>query len=94
MRRRRHATSWQPRARTSHRSGEGILERIFDGAEPPVAAEHRRAIASLPIALCDGLILQWLLDRDAVPGSQAMLAALAAVAAESGRVPPAPELRA
>jgi AcrR family transcriptional regulator len=61
-------------------AGEAILERIFEGADPPVALEHRRAIASLLIALCDGLILQWLLDRDAVPEGQAVLAALAAVA--------------
>jgi AcrR family transcriptional regulator len=66
-------------------AGEAILERIFDGAEPPVAADHRRAIASLLIALCDGLILQWLLDPDAVPDSQEMLAALAAVAPEYAR---------
>lgn len=60
-------------------AGEVILERIFEGADPPVAPEHRRALSSLLIALCDGLILQWLLDREAVPDGQAMLAALAAV---------------
>jgi AcrR family transcriptional regulator len=47
--------------------GEAMLERIFEGADPPVAPEHRRALSSVLLALCDGLILQWLLDRDAAP---------------------------
>jgi AcrR family transcriptional regulator len=70
-------------------AGEAILERVFEGADPPVPTEHRRTLASLLIALCDGLILQWLLDRDAVPDSEAMLAALAAVPPEYTRGLPA-----
>jgi BetI-type transcriptional repressor, C-terminal len=66
-------------------AGAAMLEHVFEGAEPPLAAEHRRTITSLLIALCDGLILQWLLDRDAIPNSQAMLDALAAVAAHHTR---------
>jgi AcrR family transcriptional regulator len=70
-------------------AGAVMLERIFEGADPPVALEHRRALSSLLIALCDGLILQWLLDRDAVPDGEAMLAALAAIAPEPRRGSPA-----
>lgn len=70
-------------------AGETVLERIFERADPSVAPEHRRALSSLLIALCDGLILQWLLDRDAVSDGQAMLAALAAVAPEYTRGLPA-----
>jgi AcrR family transcriptional regulator len=70
-------------------AGATILERIFESADPPIAPEHRRALSSILIALCDGLILQWLLDRGAVPDGQAMLAALAAVAPESTRELPA-----
>jgi AcrR family transcriptional regulator len=66
-------------------AGEAMLERIFESADPPVAPEHRRALSSMLLALCDGLILQWLLDRGAVPDGQAMLAALAAVAPEYTR---------
>lgn len=66
-------------------AGEAMLERIFESADPPVAREHRRALSSLLIALCDGLILQWLLDRDAVPDGEAMLAALAVVLPEYTR---------
>jgi AcrR family transcriptional regulator len=71
------------------RAGEAMLERIFESADPPVATEHRRALSSLLIALCDGLILQWLLDRDAVPDGRGLLAALAAVAPEYTRGLPA-----
>ncbi len=70
-------------------AGEKILERIFESADPPVAPEHRRALSSLLIALCDGLILQWLLDRHAVPDGHAVLAALVAVAREYTRGLPA-----
>jgi AcrR family transcriptional regulator len=70
-------------------AGEAILQRIFENADPPVASEHRRALSSMLIALCDGLILQWLLDSGAVPDSATMLAALAAVAPQYTRELPA-----
>jgi len=70
-------------------TGEAMLERIFASADPPVAPEHRRALSSMLIALCDGLILQWLLDRGAAPDGQAMLAALAVVAPQYTRGLPA-----
>jgi hypothetical protein len=70
-------------------TGAAVLERIFESADPPIAPEHRRALSSMLLALCDGLILQWLLDRDAVPDGQAMLAALGAVVAASTRGLPA-----
>ena len=61
-------------------AGEAVLERAFADGDRPVAPEHRRVLSSMLIALCDGLILQWLLDRRAVPDGEAMLAALAATA--------------
>ena len=66
-------------------AGDALLERIFESADPPIASVHRRAVASLLIALCDGLILQWLLDREAVPDAQSLLAALATVTPEFTR---------
>ena len=63
-------------------AGAAMLERIFENADPPVGLEQRRALSSMLIALCDGLILQWLLDPGAVPDGEAMLAALSAVVAE------------
>ena len=69
-------------------AGAAMLERIFENADRPVAPEHRRALSSMLIALCDGLILQWLLDRAAVPDGRAMLEALAAVVPEgTGELP-------
>jgi AcrR family transcriptional regulator len=70
-------------------AGEAVLQRIFETADPPIALEHRRALSSMLLALCDGLILQWLLDREAVPDGQAMLAALGAVLVASTRGLPA-----
>jgi AcrR family transcriptional regulator len=70
-------------------AGAALLERMFEDADPPVAPEHRRALSSMLIALCDGLILQWLLDRAAVPDGRAMLEALAAVAVQGTRELPA-----
>jgi len=70
-------------------AGEAVLKRIFESADPPIAPEHRRALSSMLLALCDGLILQWLLDRDAVPDGQAMLAALGAILAVYTRGLPA-----
>jgi AcrR family transcriptional regulator len=70
-------------------AGEAVLQRIFETADPPIALEHRRALSSMLLALCDGLILQWLLDREAVPDGQAMLAALGAVLAVYTRGLPA-----
>lgn len=44
-------------------------------------AERARALASLQIAVCDGLLVQWLLDPDATPPGPAMAGALADVLA-------------
>lgn len=66
-------------------AGAAMLERTFENADPPVAPEHLRALSSMLIALCDGLILQWLLDRGAVPDGQAMLEALASAPPEGTR---------
>lgn len=60
-------------------SGEEMLARMFAEAEPPIERRHLRTLVSMLIALCDGLILQWLLDREAVPDGQAMLDAIGAL---------------
>jgi AcrR family transcriptional regulator len=61
-------------------AGGALLERLAEeeGAslEPAVA----RTLASVLVALCDGLILQWLLDREAVPGGDEIADALRSAA--------------
>lgn len=40
--------------------------------------EHAETLSSLATAVCDGLILQWLLDPDRVPSSREVMEALTA----------------
>jgi BetI-type transcriptional repressor, C-terminal len=44
-----------------------------------LAPEHADTMSSLLIAVCDGLILQWLLDPERVPSSDELMKGLAAV---------------
>ena len=59
-------------------AGTEMLRRAFaeDGRE--LSERDADVLASLVLALCDGLILQWLLDRDRAPSSAAVIAALRA----------------
>ena len=54
-----------------------------DGGE--IAPEHARTLSSVLTAVTDGLILQWLLEHDAVPSSGQLMDALAAAAAVLSR---------
>lgn len=46
---------------------------------------HARALASFQIALCDGLLVQWLLDPDAAPSGADLAEALSAAMRASAR---------
>ena len=65
------------------RAGAEMVRRglAADGIE--IGQDEARAVASLLIASCDGLMLQWLLDPDAVPGSEGLLAAVTSVASRA-----------
>ncbi|HEX2084235.1 MAG TPA: TetR/AcrR family transcriptional regulator [Solirubrobacteraceae bacterium] len=56
-------------------TGAAMLERTLAPSLPP---EHATVLASLILAVCDGLILQWLLDPAAVPTSDQVMEALEA----------------
>lgn len=60
-------------------AGEEMLARALADADPPIEPAHLRTLSSVLIALCDGLILQWLLDREAVPDGQAIIDAIGAL---------------
>jgi AcrR family transcriptional regulator len=47
-------------------------------AEAAITAPHIRAIASLLIAICDGLMLQWLIDPEHAPSGEELIAGLEA----------------
>jgi AcrR family transcriptional regulator len=51
-----------------------MVTELIAGLPP----ERARALASFQIALCDGLMVQWLLDPDATPDGHDLTAALAA----------------
>jgi AcrR family transcriptional regulator len=47
--------------------------------EPTIAAQNIRAVASLLIAICDGLMLQWLIDPQHAPSGTELIAAIEVV---------------
>jgi AcrR family transcriptional regulator len=62
----------------SRRSGGETLRRSLAGDGIDVAPGDGEILASLILALCDGLILQWLLDRERLPSSAEVVRALRA----------------
>lgn len=57
-----------------------------------LSPEHSETLSSLAMAVCDGLILQWLLDHERVPSSRQVMEALVAAASAFVRALP-PEAR-
>ena len=58
------------------RSGAGAIQRwlALDGIE--ISERDAETLTSLMLAVCDGFLLQWLLDRDRVPSSADLMGAL------------------
>lgn len=67
---------------------ELVARSIGDGVKPD--DRRCRAVASLVIAACDGLAVQWMLDPDDAPSAEDLVAGLAAVLAASFPTGPAP----
>ncbi|WP_331770458.1 TetR/AcrR family transcriptional regulator (plasmid) [Embleya sp. NBC_00888] len=63
----------------ARRAGHAMTDRAFadSGVEPPAGAE---AIPALLIAICDGLMLQWLVDPEHTPDAHGILDALTVLA--------------
>ena len=61
-------------------AGGAMLERLAREKGVDLEPDVARTLASTIIALCDGLILQWLLDRKAVPAGDEVLDALGSAA--------------
>ena len=60
----------------SRRSGGGMLRRSLEAEGEQVSQRAGEVLAALMLALCDGLILQWLLDREHAPSSADVIEAL------------------
>ncbi|MCU1653880.1 MAG: transcriptional regulator, partial [Pseudonocardia sp.] len=56
-----------------------MITELFSELDGPQAT----ALATLEIALCDGLLIQWLLDPDATPSGEQLADALTAVLSPS-----------
>jgi AcrR family transcriptional regulator len=54
-------------------------------AEASLATSDVRAIASFVIAICDGLMLQWLIDPEHVPTAEELIAALESMIKDMAR---------
>jgi AcrR family transcriptional regulator len=79
----------QPELRTQlaeayQRCRDQVAEMIVD-AIGEKDRERARVIASFEIAVCDGLLVQWLLDPQATPGAEELTEALASVLTRPGR---------
>jgi AcrR family transcriptional regulator len=61
-------------------AGADMVIRAVEADGFTLSREHAETVASLLMAACDGLMLQWLLDPDRVPSSRRVMEALAAAA--------------
>ena len=59
-------------------AGRRMFERAAAESDAELEPHDATVLASLMLAVCDGLILQFLLDPEAVPGSDEIVDALAA----------------
>jgi AcrR family transcriptional regulator len=70
----------QPALRTqlakAYADGRTQVAAMITGLLGDLPAERARALASFQIAICDGLLVQWLLDPDATPSGPALAGAL------------------
>lgn len=65
------------------RATAGMIRRALEVDRVDVSPRDADAFASLLIAVCDGLMLQWLVDPERVPGSSEVMRAVAALAQSS-----------
>jgi AcrR family transcriptional regulator len=59
-------------------AGAEMIRRAVEADGMTLPDEHAETLSSLMMAVCDGLILQWLLDPERVPSSDRVVAALSA----------------
>ncbi|MEJ3652574.1 TetR/AcrR family transcriptional regulator [Actinomycetes bacterium KLBMP 9759] len=64
---------------TAYERSRAAAAQLLVGALGVPDGPHARALASLQIAISDGLLAQWLLDPDATPSGAELAAALASI---------------
>ena len=60
----------------AYADGRTQVAAMITGVLGDLPPERAQALASFQIAICDGLLVQWLLDPDATPSGPALAAAL------------------
>ena len=65
----------------AYAEGRTQVAAMVTGLLGDLPPERAQALASFQIAICDGLLVQWLLDPDATPSGPALAAALVDVVA-------------
>jgi hypothetical protein len=55
-----------------------MARAAIEGEGAEIGEREARDLASVGMAICDGLIIQWLLDPSAAPSAERIAAALAA----------------
>ena len=65
-------------------AGAAMIVRAIEADGAAIAEEHARTLSSLVLAICDGMLLQWLLEPERTPDSREVMDALAAAAASFG----------
>jgi AcrR family transcriptional regulator len=66
---------------------EGVARMVAAALGGGAEAEDARAVASFLIAVCDGLVVQWLLDPEAPPSGELLVGALERAAKAVGGLP-------
>lgn len=59
-------------------AGAAMIQRSLEADGLTLERQPAEVLSALVMALCDGLMLQWLLDPDAMPGSREVMDSLAA----------------
>lgn len=69
----------------AYADGRIQVAEIIAGLAGDLPPEQARAFASFQIAMCDGLLVQWLLDPDATPSGAELATALSDIVTRTGR---------
>jgi len=72
-------------------AGAAMVRAAIEGEDAEIGEGEARDLASVGMAICDGLIVQWLLDPDATPSADRVVAALGAAMRTAPAVPGQPE---
>ena len=71
----RHQPALQAQLATIYQRSRVDVAELIKGVLPTLSDPHAAALASFEIAVCDGLVVQWLMDPDGMPRGDELVAA-------------------